>query len=148
METRTWIVLADATSARLYAPGRPHRDWALVAELQHPEGRARDSDLVTDKPGRVKQSKGYRSAMEPPTPPKKVEVKKFARRLAAALEDGLLRDAYERLILVAPPGFLGVLRGELSDRVRGRIAALVDKDYLHLDQRQARERLEAQLHAT
>jgi len=77
-----------------------------------------------------------------------VEVKKFARQLAKALEDGLSKSAYERLILVAPPGFLGVLRSELSDRVRGRIAALVDKDYLHLDQRQARERLEAQLHAT
>ena len=148
MNTRTWIVLADAASARLYEAAGPHGNWALVAELQHPESRARDSELGTDKPGRVKQSKGSRSAMEPPTPPKKVEVKKFARRLAAALEDGLLRDAYERLILVAPPGFLGVLRGELSDRVRGRIAALVDKDYLHLDQRQARERLEAQLHAT
>jgi len=40
-----------------------------------------------------------------------------------------------------------VLRTELSERVRGRIAALVDKDYLHLDQRQARERLEEQLQA-
>ena len=60
MKTRTWIVLADATSARLYAPGRPHRDWALVAELQHPEGRARDSDLVTDKPGRRRRQRGRR----------------------------------------------------------------------------------------
>jgi protein required for attachment to host cells len=52
-----------------------------------------------------------------------------------------------RLILVAPPGFLGVLRSELSDRVRGRIAALVEKDYLHLDPLQARERLEEQVQA-
>ena len=75
-------------------------------------------------------------------------MQKFARQVAKALEDGLLKKAYERLILVAPSAFLGVLRSELGDRVRGRIAAVVDKDYLHLDQRQARERLEAQLHAT
>jgi protein required for attachment to host cells len=147
VKTRTWIVLADDASARLYEASGPHGSWALVTELHHPESRAKDSELGTDKPGRVKQSKGYRSAMEPPTPPKKVEVKKFARQVAKALEDGLLKEAYERLILAAPPGFLGMLRGELSERVRGRIAALVDKDYLHLDQRQARERLEKQLQA-
>ena len=148
MKTRTWIVLADDASARVYQASGPHGSWALVTELQHPESRAKDSELGTDKPGRVKQSKGYRSAMEPPTPPKKVAVQKFARQVAKALEDGLLKKAYEQLILVAPSAFLGVLRSELGDRVRGRIAAVVDKDYLHLDQRQARERLEAQLHAT
>ncbi len=147
MATRTWIVLADAATARLYEQGGPHGKWALVSELQHPESRARDSDLVTDRPGRVKQSKGYRSAMEPRTHPHKVEVKKFARQLAKALEDGLLKNAYDRLILVAPPAFVGLLRGELSDRVRGRIAALVEKDYLHLDQRKAQERLEHELQA-
>jgi len=147
VDTRTWIVLADAASARLFQPAGPRGNWALVAELQHPESRARDSDLVTDRPGRVKQSKGYRSAMESPTPPKKVEIRKFARQLAKALEDGLQKKAYERIILAAPPAFLGLLRSELSDRVRGRIAALVEKDYLHLDQRQARERLEEQLQA-
>ena len=147
MKTRTWIVLADDASARLYQASGPHGSWALVTELQHAESRAKDSELGTDKPGRVKQSKGYRSAMEPPTPRKKVEVIKFARQVAKALEDGLRKEAYERLILAAPPGFLGMLRGELSERVRGRIAALVDKDYLHLDERQARERLEEQLQA-
>jgi len=148
VKTRTWIVLADAASARLYEASGPRGNWALVAELQHPESRAHDSELGTDKPGRVKQSKGYRSAMEPPTPPKKVEVKKFARQLAKALQDGLSKGAYERLVLVAPSGFLGVLRSELGDRVHGRIGALVDKDYLHLDQREARERLDEQLQAT
>lgn len=147
MNTRTWIVLADAASARLYEQDGPHGNWALLSELQHPESRARESELVTDKPGRVKQSRGYRSAMEPRTPAKKLEARKFARQLAKALEDGLLRKAYERLILVAPPGFVGLLRQELSDHVRGRIAALVEKDYLHLDQQKARERLEEQLQA-
>ena len=147
MKTRTWIVLADDASARVYQASGPHGSWALVTELQHAESRAKDSELGTDKPGRVKQSKGYRSAMEPPTPRKKVEVMKFARQVAKALEDGLRKEAYQRLILAAPPGFLGMLRGELSERVRGRIAALVDKDYLHLDERQARERLEEQLQA-
>ena len=138
-------MLADASIARLYQAAGPHGDWTLLAELLHPESRARDSELGTDKPGRVKQSKGYRSALEPPTPPRKVEARKFARLLAKTLEDGLQRKAYDRLILVAPPGFLGLLRAGLTDRVGRRIAALVDKDYLHLDKRQAQDRLEEML---
>ena len=31
MDTRTWIVLADAASARLFQPAGPRGNWALVA---------------------------------------------------------------------------------------------------------------------
>jgi hypothetical protein len=62
---RAWILLADAASARLYASaGRPG-DWTLLREFAHPESRMRPSELLSDKPGRVKQSAGSRAAMEP-----------------------------------------------------------------------------------
>ncbi len=147
MDTRTWIVLADAASARMYAPQANGRDWTLVAELAHPQGRARESELGRDKPGRVKQSGGGRSALEPHTPRKKVEVEKFARQIAQTLDDALVRKAYDRLVLVAPPAFVGVLRGTLAERVAQRISATVEKDYLHLDPPELRERLRQQLEA-
>ncbi len=147
MDTRTWIVLADAASARMYAPQANVRDWTLAAELSHPQSRARESELGRDKPGRVKQSAGGRSAMERPTPRKKVEMEKFARQIAEALDDALVRKAYERLVLVAPPAFLGVLRGMLAERVAQRISATIEKDYLHLDPPELRERVREQLGA-
>lgn len=147
MDTRTWIVLADASSARVYAPQANGRDWTLAVELSHPQGRAKESELGRDKPGRVKQSAGGRSAMEPPTPRKKVETEKFARQIAQVLDDALVRKAYDRLVLVAPPAFVGVLRGTLAERVARRISATVQKDYLHLDARELRERLLRQLEA-
>jgi len=152
VDTRTWIVLADAASARMYAPQANVRDWTLAAELSHPQSRARESELGRDKPGRdkpgrVKQSAGGRSAMERPTPRKKVEMEKFARQIAEALDDALVRKAYERLVLVAPPAFLGVLRGTLAERVAQRISATIEKDYLHLDPPELRERVREQLGA-
>jgi protein required for attachment to host cells len=137
--------MSDAATARMYEPQAGRRDWKLVAELTHPEGRAKESELGRDKPGRVKQSAGSRAAMEPPTPRKVVEMEKFARQIAKALDDALVRKAYDRLVLVAPPEFFGVLRGLLPERVEGRIAATVEKDYLHLDPSEARERLQQQL---
>ena len=145
MDTRTWIVLADAATARVYEPQADRRDWKLVAELTHPQARAKESELGRDKPGRVKQSTGSRAAMEPTTPRKEVELEKFAREIAKALDDALVRKAFDRLVLVAPPAFVGVLRETLPERVTARIATTLEKDYLHLDPREVRERLQAQL---
>jgi len=144
---RTWILLADAASARLYASGERPGDWTLLRELEHPESRMRSSELLSDKPGRVKQSTGSRAAMEPHTPRKKVEVERFARELAQALDEGVVSGACERLVLVAPPAFLGVLRDKLPPRVAARVTDVIEKDYLHLDQPTLKKRLEKALEA-
>ncbi len=132
MNVRTWIVLADAATARIYQPQADGRDWTPIAELNHPESRAKESELGRDKPGRVKQSGGSR---------------KFARQIVKTLDDALLRKAYDHLILAAPPELVGVLRKLLPRRVEDRIAATVEKDYVHLDPPEVRDRLEKQLAA-
>jgi protein required for attachment to host cells len=144
---RTWILLADAASARLYASGGRPGDWTLLREFAHPEGRMRASEILSDKPGRVKQSIGSRAAMEPPTPRKKVEADRFARELANVLDEGVVGGACERLVLVAPPAFIGVLREKLAPRVEARVSDVIEKDYLHLDAPTLRKRLEKELEA-
>jgi len=144
---RTWILLADAASARLYASGERPGDWTLLRELQHPESRMRPSELLSDKPGRVKQSTGSRAAMEPHSPRKKVEAERFAREIAQALDESVVSGACERLVLVAPPAFLGVLREKLPPRVAARVTDVIEKDYLHLDQPTLKKRLEKALEA-
>jgi protein required for attachment to host cells len=147
MSLPTWILLADAANARLYQARAPARELTLLRELSHPESRAKEMDLVSDRPGRVRQSRtAARPALEY-TPHKQVEADRFARQLADALERGLDEGAYDRLILVAPPESLGRLRHKLSERVSARIVAEVEKDYLHLEPRELRERLQEQLQA-
>jgi protein required for attachment to host cells len=147
MKSTTWILFADASNARLYQSQAPKRELTPLRELSHPASRAKEMDLVSDQPGRVRQSRSAtRSALES-TRHKKIEADRFARELADALEQGLAEDAYARLILVAPPEFLGRLRRQLSERVSGRIVAEVKRDYLHLEPRELRERLKDQLEA-
>lgn len=149
MNHRVLVVLADSAGARLYETDGALRTWTLVQEHEHPESRAHVAQLVSDKPGRVKQSGGPdRAAMEPHTPRKKVEAEHFARELAGALEKLLDATPFDQVILVTPPPFLGILRGELSGRVQKRISTLVEKDYLHLPMQELRERLEKQLKAS
>jgi protein required for attachment to host cells len=126
-------VLADSASARLYETDGLHGSWKLVAELAHAEGRNPEWELGVDTPGRGKQSR--------------TNLEKFSIELAKTLEHGLAKRAYEQLVLVAPSAFLGILREKLSDRVLARIANVVERDYLHMDERKARQRLEEQLQA-
>lgn len=151
----TWILVCDASRARVFEETARGRVYPLVASFDHPAGRARVRDLVADAQGRkpVGGSQGVnarpggfhgRPGVEPVTDAKEVEVKKFTRDLASMLEKGLVDHAYERLVLVAPPRLLGALREELSEQVLRRVESTLDKDLAPLDDHELKRRLRAE----
>lgn len=114
-----------------------------MKEIEHPQGRAKGRDLLTDAPGRTKQSASpTRPAMDPTTEPHEVESERFARSIAGLLETGLAENAYQRLLLIAPPHFLGLLRGALSPNVAKHVERTLDKDYTALVARELAERVD------
>jgi protein required for attachment to host cells len=131
-----WIVVADASRARVFSIGE-NEAWVLERELEHPKSRAKASDLTTDAPGRVQQSfsGGHRPAMSDRTDPKEVEAEVFARELADFLEQGCNHNRFDRLVIVAPPHFLGVLRKTINGQVEKRVHLSIDKDYTQLSAR-------------
>lgn len=142
----TWVLISDAARARLFSAAERGQVFNLIREFDHPESRAANRELVTDRPGRVQQSGGSsgkttRSAMEPQTDPKTEEHHVFARELAEELEKALHRNEYNHLILAAGPQFLGMLRDSLHDQVRKHVTASLDKDYTHMDARELQQRL-------
>lgn len=139
----TWILVSDASRARVFATNGKGRPWTLVRELAHPESRLKGMEIMADKPGRVQQRVGAknRPGMEPPTPPKEVEAEHFAEQLAHVLADGHGRNAYSRVILVAPPHFLGLLRQAVNGQVSKCVSASLDKDLTDLKEHELPERL-------
>jgi protein required for attachment to host cells len=116
----TYIVVADAARARLFT-----RDGIKISEtdsLVHGEGRLHEGDLVTDRGGDVHESSATsaRSAGgESAATEHHEEI--FAREVAERLYRARVDNRMEKLILVAPPRFLGRLR----DKVDGPTAKLV-----------------------
>jgi protein required for attachment to host cells len=145
MTNETWILVATASRARLFHAGARSKGWELVTEREHPESRAAGHELLADKPGTTRQSGGETSRssmMDPRTDPKEVEAKKFAHELGKLLAKGVDDGAYHRLVLVAPPQVLGLLRAELEDKVARRVASTLDKDYHELTPKELAERVE------
>lgn len=123
----TWIMVANASQAKLYANNGPKKGLELVKELSHPESREKAANLVSDRIGNYAGSGSYAQ----PTDPKEHEAERFAQELSRELEEGRVRNAYERLILVASSHFLGLLNQRISNQVK-KIAQFIEKDYTRL----------------
>ena len=126
---RTWILIADGARARIVRNEGPGKGVEAVdGGLFEQEARA-TREIMSDRPGRTFDSAGSgRHSMELPTDPAREEKRLFAERLAAHLDRAAEDGAFDRLIVVAAPHTLGDLRAALSDKVRRRIHAELDKD--------------------
>ncbi|AKT39676.1 host attachment protein [Chondromyces crocatus] len=155
----TWILICDASRAHLYREEPKGRGFTLLESMEHADSRARVRDLMADQHGRKpngnpggvanggppgRTTNGTylgRPGAAPETDPKEVEAQKFARELATRLERGLNQHDYERLIMIAPPAFLGIMRATVSTQVSKHVVDTVDKDLSWLDKPRLEERL-------
>ncbi|MBK9260149.1 MAG: host attachment protein [Polyangiaceae bacterium] len=145
---KTFVLVADASRARLYEKPDSTSKLVLLEEFEHPEARAKNLDLMADKPGRRSAPAGTgpgRSAQEYRTEPKEVEAEKFARELAQRIADHFDAHVFDDLVIAAPPKFLGLLRATLGthhDHVYDRVVAWHEKDYTTVtDVKELSERL-------
>jgi protein required for attachment to host cells len=141
----TWILIADAARARLCVQTGLAGPCRTVQSFAHPSALGPDRDLGSDRPGRVQQpgGTGARAALQPRSTPKRLAAAQFAREIMAATADALRQDAHGRLLLVAPPRFLGLLREAVRAPLRDRIEASVAADLTAVPEHELPERLAA-----
>ncbi|WP_136247143.1 host attachment protein [Halomonas borealis] len=123
----TYIVVADAARARVFT-----RDALQLEEqdsLVHAEGRLHEGDLVTDREGDVHESSATaaRSAGGEGTASAHHQ-HLFAREVADRLYQARVDNRLGKLILVAPPRFLGLLRDKLDGPTAKTVIHSLAKD--------------------
>ena len=145
-DAKLWLIVADAGRAALYTADDPTGPLTEQRDFIGAGTRLRDQDLVTDRPGRTFDSGGEgRHALEPRTAPGEVETQRFAKWLAGTLHQARIEGRYERLGLVAPPAFLGLLRQYLPVDTARQVVLEVNKDLTRYDTAQVREHLPERL---
>ncbi len=147
---RIRIVVADESEAHFYDVEQRKGPLQRAGQLEHPEGRLHDRDLVSDKPGRVfdhAASSGHRrgSVAHHGTgterTPHKTESVKFARQIVGELESARRDGRYDRMVVMSGPPFLGVLREAMPKPLRSSIVAEVPKDLVHSPEKEILEHL-------
>lgn len=128
-----WIVVADATAARIFVLAGPRQRISLEAVRELAADIKPSREIGSDKPGRTHDRAGHgRHAEEPPTDPKRHAKASFAREVAQTLDDERRKNSFDKLTVVAPPQFLGDLRGVMSGELRAMIDTEINKDLTKL----------------
>lgn len=144
--SKIWILAANSGNATLFTADSPTAPLTELATFDNREARAKQMDLVSDRPGRSFDSHGEgRHAMEVEVDPKKQEQIRFARLIADRLEQGRVENAFGRLVLVVAPMFLGLLRANFGAPLSALVSLEMDKDYTALRPEELRARLPEQL---
>lgn len=141
--TTTWILVANAAAARLYANEGPKKGLRKIREFNHPASREKGLQLVTDRPGQNLGHGNRHGAYVPSSEPKQIEAEHFAFELARELEHGRTSNSYQRLILVAAPAFMGLMNSHITHHVRQLVSDSFEKDYTKLDERSLAGHLES-----
>jgi protein required for attachment to host cells len=141
MADALWILVANASRARLFSTDERAEKWDLREEFFHEESRQRSSELLEqpDNP-----NAGTLSKPQPENQPdarQQLEHHRFAKELAERLERGINDRAFDRVVIAAPPEFLGMMRKAISPRVQQRLMLDMRADYTHVAIKDLPERI-------
>jgi protein required for attachment to host cells len=140
--TTTMFVVADRTGARFLAESGARLQ--VIAEIEHPEGKLRNSDRDADRPGRTHDATGTRHAYERAESPRERITAQFARTLARRIGALRMEHRYDELVLVAEPGLLGLLREALDAPTAKTVRRTIGKDLAHVPIHELADRLVAE----
>ena len=140
--TTTWILSANRSSASLLESDWPGKSMRRIQDIPHPQGRMQNQDIDTDKPSRVFDSFGEgRHSTSPKQEPTEHIAQQFALELAEMLNKGRLTNAYDKLVLISEPKFLGVLRAALDKNTASLVIQTVNKELLDVKEDELSEYL-------
>jgi protein required for attachment to host cells len=108
---QTYVLIGDGSHARLFHVADPNRPWQLVRRVDREHSREK-----TDR-AESHEDRGEHG---------------FAKQLVGELETGRQAGTFDRLVLVAPPKFLGQLRAELSAPLAACVTKSFSADYTHV----------------
>lgn len=128
----TWVLAADGTRARIFRLESVRGPLHEIETLTNPEGRLHEQQLTSDLPGRTFDRSGPgRHVLESKIGPKRQTVISFVNRIAERLDKGRVEGNFARLVIIAAPGLLGMLRGKLSAKTSERVVLEIDKAVAH-----------------
>jgi protein required for attachment to host cells len=134
----TWIVAADASRARILQVAGREEQLTEIEDMLNPDGRLDDREIISDAHPRFSGHGGMgrpgaRSTSGPGSDREETSAQEhatelFAKRVGDYLDKARNQRRYDRLYLVAPPKFLGLLRKELGKEVAKLVADELPKD--------------------
>jgi protein required for attachment to host cells len=130
----TWILVADSARARLFSLAPGARQLREIGDFINAATRTPGHEQQSAPPARVHDRFGdSRHAIDVRTPARDKVAMRFAGELKTELERGHAERRCDRLVLIAPPRFLGMLNAALDQVVRESVVLKIAKDLTRKD---------------
>jgi protein required for attachment to host cells len=123
------VVVADERDATFFDLARPQAPLEARGSLHNDAARP-DRELETDRPGRrFGGTHGNRHAVDGERSTERHEMELFAKQVCQEIDGARTRHEFDRLVLIAGPRMLGLLREALPAPCQAVVAAEVAKDF-------------------
>lgn len=127
--TDTWILVADRARARLFSLDERASQLKEIEDFVNAAARTPGHERGHAPPPRVHDRLGEgRHAIEAHTSPREKSAQQFAAMLASVLEHAHAERRCRDLVLIAPPGFLGMLNAALGAHLRAAVVLKLAKN--------------------
>lgn len=132
-----WIVTANAGCAHFFSQETPSAPLEKIDEIFNDKSSLHTADTESDRIGQHAASSSKHSVGAPTQPsgyqpnqtPAEHHAELFAREVSRFLLHGYQDGHFQRVVLMASPEFLGVLRSVLDARLAAVVVKEINKDY-------------------
>lgn len=130
---RRWILIADASRARVVEVVGSSGEPQTLANLVFRNDVKSLQDIMADRPGRSFDSAGKgRHAMVDSSDPVAEGERRFAEVVLTEIESHVGDDEFDRFLVVAPAKMLHHLRQAMPHTLADRLESEIDKDLTHI----------------
>jgi protein required for attachment to host cells len=127
------VVVADERNANFFDLAQLNAPAEARGSIHNDSARP-DRELETDRPGRrFGGVDGNRHGVDGERSTERHESEQFAKAVARTLDGARTRQEFDRLVLIAAPRMLGLLRDALPQPCRSIVAAEVAKELINHD---------------
>ena len=138
----TWLLLAGGAHAQVVQNDGPGKGVSAVKGATWDQHLAKNQEIMADRPGRSFDRMGdQRHSIEPTSDPKRLQESAFLGEICGYLAEAAREGRFDRLVLVAEPRALGLLRKQLGSGLKGKLHAELDKDLSKIPVKELPERL-------
>jgi len=135
------IVVADERQADFFHAYRPSVPLVECGSVRNPAAGLKDRDLKSDRPGRryggtsgvthAGHPKGHHHGVDGERSSEHHELTLFAKAVATQIEIARATQEFDKLVIIAAPKMMGLLRQSLTAKTEATLATEISKDLVH-----------------
>jgi protein required for attachment to host cells len=125
------IVVADEREANFFDGSKADGPLTARGEMRNETAGMKDIELETDREGRRFGGGGHHHGVDGERSTERHELTLFAKEVADRIDKDRVNREFDKLVIVAPPRMLGLLRQSLSAPSQAMLAGEISKDVVH-----------------